>query len=67
MVATTRVDIPRSDVVGSLLRPAYLRDARRALREGKLSATELRTVEDRAVLEDQPVGHRHHFLEKRLV
>ena len=41
----------RSDVVGSLLRPDYLRQARRAAREGTLSAGELRAVEDRAVSE----------------
>ena len=41
----------RSDVVGSLLRPPYLRDARRAAREGTLDATALRAVEDRAVSE----------------
>lgn len=41
----------RSDVVGSLLRPAYLRDARREAREGRLGAAELRAVEDRAVRE----------------
>jgi hypothetical protein len=28
MAANTRVDIARSDIVGSLLRPAYLREAR---------------------------------------
>jgi 5-methyltetrahydropteroyltriglutamate--homocysteine methyltransferase len=43
--------IPRSDVVGSLLRPPYLRDARRAAREGALDAAALRAVEDRAVRE----------------
>ena len=43
--------IARSDVVGSLLRPDYLRQARRAVREGTLGADELRGVEDRAVRE----------------
>ena len=43
--------IARSDVVGSLLRPEYLRQARRAVREGILRADELRVVEDRAVRE----------------
>jgi 5-methyltetrahydropteroyltriglutamate--homocysteine methyltransferase len=43
--------IARSDVVGSLLRPDYLRQARRAAREGTLSADALRAVEDRAVSE----------------
>jgi 5-methyltetrahydropteroyltriglutamate--homocysteine methyltransferase len=41
----------RADVVGSLLRPQFLRDARRAAREGRLSAADLHPVEDRAVLE----------------
>ena len=39
----------RSDVVGSLLRPDYLREARKAARDGRLTAAELRVVEDRAV------------------
>ena len=43
--------VSRADVVGSLLRPDYLREARKAAREGRLSAAELRTVEDRAVRE----------------
>jgi 5-methyltetrahydropteroyltriglutamate--homocysteine methyltransferase len=41
--------IARSDVVGSLLRPEYLRQARQAVREGTLGADALRAVEDRAV------------------
>ena len=40
---------PRSDVVGSLLRPAYLREARKAVREGRMRPAELGTIEDRAV------------------
>ena len=43
--------IARADVVGSLLRPAYLRQARQAAREGTLGAEALRAVEDRAVRE----------------
>lgn len=43
--------VARSDVVGSLLRPEYLRQARRAAREGTLPPGELRVVEDRAVRE----------------
>jgi len=39
----------RSDVVGSLLRPAYLKEARQHCDEGKIGADELRAVEDRAV------------------
>src|SRR5215471_4597888 len=48
---TTHTHSARSDVVGSLLRPAYLREVRQGVREGRVSAAELRTVEDRAVLE----------------
>src|SRR5215813_10227747 len=44
-------DIARSDVVGSLLRPDYLRQARRAVREGTMRPDELRLIEDRAVRE----------------
>jgi 5-methyltetrahydropteroyltriglutamate--homocysteine methyltransferase len=43
--------VARSDVVGSLLRPAALRDARRGAREGTVSAEALRAAEDRAVRE----------------
>jgi 5-methyltetrahydropteroyltriglutamate--homocysteine methyltransferase len=39
----------RSDVVGSLLRPAYLVEARAAREAGRLSALEFKRVEDRAV------------------
>jgi 5-methyltetrahydropteroyltriglutamate--homocysteine methyltransferase len=42
------VDI-RSDVVGSLLRPAYLLDAREALEAERLPAPEFKRIEDRAV------------------
>jgi hypothetical protein len=43
--------VSRSDVVGSLLRPDYLREARKAAREGALAADALGVVEDRAVRE----------------
>ena len=39
----------RTDVVGSLLRPAYLIEARKRLEEGKITGDELRATEDRAV------------------
>ena len=39
----------RSDVVGSLLRPAYLVSARDAFDAGRLAAAEFKRVEDRAV------------------
>jgi 5-methyltetrahydropteroyltriglutamate--homocysteine methyltransferase len=47
-VATTTV---RADVVGSLLRPEYLREARDVARTGSLDAGELHGLEDNAVLE----------------
>jgi 5-methyltetrahydropteroyltriglutamate--homocysteine methyltransferase len=40
---------PRSDTVGSLLRPAALVEAREALAAGRLGAAEFKGVEDRAV------------------
>lgn len=43
--------IARADVVGSLLRPAYLLEARKAWREGNLGDAEMRAAEDRAVTE----------------
>jgi 5-methyltetrahydropteroyltriglutamate--homocysteine methyltransferase len=43
--------IARADVVGSLLRPAWLLEARNAWREGKLGDAELTAIEDRAVVE----------------
>jgi 5-methyltetrahydropteroyltriglutamate--homocysteine methyltransferase len=51
MSTNTRVAVARSDVVGSLLRPDYLRAARQGAREGKVSEADLRAVEDRAVRE----------------
>jgi 5-methyltetrahydropteroyltriglutamate--homocysteine methyltransferase len=39
----------RSDVVGSLLRPPYLAQAREALAAGRLAPAEFKRVEDRAV------------------
>jgi 5-methyltetrahydropteroyltriglutamate--homocysteine methyltransferase len=41
--------IPRSDVVGSLLRPDYLRTAQAQLERGELTPAAYKTVEDRAV------------------
>jgi 5-methyltetrahydropteroyltriglutamate--homocysteine methyltransferase len=43
--------IARADVVGSLLRPQYLLDARKSWREGRVSDAEVRAAEDRAVAE----------------
>ncbi len=41
----------RCDVVGSFLRPAELKEARAKFAEGKLTAEELRAVEDRLITE----------------
>ena len=41
----------RSDVIGSLLRPTYLKEARRQRAEGAISAVEFKAIEDRAVNE----------------
>lgn len=49
MTVHTGATIARSDVVGSLLRPVYLREARQGVREGRVSAADLRVAEDRAV------------------
>ena len=40
---------PRSDVIGSLLRPGYLLDARAQHERGALTAAEFKRIEDRAV------------------
>ena len=40
----------RADHVGSLLRPAEVKEARSAYQEGRLELAELRAVEDRAIL-----------------
>ena len=41
----------RTDVVGSLLRPVYLREARQKLDEGKLAAEAFQKLEDQSVAE----------------
>lgn len=41
--------IPRSDTVGSLLRPSYLRDAQGKLERNELTPAQYKQVEDRAV------------------
>ena len=47
MTLMTRTKPPfRADQVGSLLRPAKLREARQKWKDGKLSAKELRAIED---------------------
>jgi hypothetical protein len=39
----------RAEVIGSMLRPSYLKDARAAFEQGELSAQDFRRLEDRAV------------------
>ena len=39
----------RNDVVGSLLRPTKLKDARNQYDEGKLTIEQLREIEDQAI------------------
>jgi 5-methyltetrahydropteroyltriglutamate--homocysteine methyltransferase len=51
MAAQAHSNIARSDVVGSLLRPTYLREARQGVRQGRVSEAELQAAEDRAVRE----------------
>ena len=41
----------RAETVGSLLRPPYLYEARQKARDGQISESELRSVEDQAILE----------------
>ena len=41
----------RYDIVGSFLRPSYLRQARAAFERGQLSAEELKATEDKAILD----------------
>ncbi len=43
----------RADVVGSFLRPAELKEAKAKFAEDKISADDLRTVEDRLSLSPQ--------------
>ena len=50
-MATRTATAVRADVVGSLLRPEYLREARAAALAGTIDDGELRAAEDRAVLE----------------
>ena len=51
MATKTATTVVRADVVGSLLRPEYLRETRDAARAGTMSPDEVRAAEDRAVLE----------------
>ncbi len=51
MSTRTATTMVRADVVGSLLRPEYLREAREAARAGTIGADELHAAEDKAVLE----------------
>jgi 5-methyltetrahydropteroyltriglutamate--homocysteine methyltransferase len=46
---TTQTAVYRSEVVGSLLRPTELVEARRALRSGRMAPEDYRAIEDRTV------------------
>lgn len=48
----------RSDVVGSLLRPSYLKDARERYEKGQISHSEFKSLEDRAVDEAVELQNR---------
>ena len=39
----------RAEVVGSMLRPAYLKEARAALGAGQMTIQQFKRIEDRAV------------------
>src|SRR5260370_33659487 len=41
--------IYRAEAIGSLLRPAYLRDARKSLRSKEITTAQFKKIEDRAV------------------
>ncbi len=51
LLGCSEAHVYRSDVVGSLLRPGYLRDARERHEKGELTEAEFKQVEDRAVNE----------------
>ncbi|MGA8152074.1 MAG: cobalamin-independent methionine synthase II family protein [Terriglobales bacterium] len=51
LLGCTEAYVYRSDVVGSLLRPDYLKEARERHEQGKLTEAEFKQVEDRAVNE----------------
>jgi 5-methyltetrahydropteroyltriglutamate--homocysteine methyltransferase len=51
MTANTHGDVARAEVVGSLLRPAYLHAVRQGAREGRVGDAARHEAEDRAVLE----------------
>lgn len=47
----TELNRIRTDVIGSMLRPAYLKEARRKFDNGEMAADEFHHIEDRAVRE----------------
>jgi len=50
-----------ADVIGSLLRPRYLSEARAALADGRISNEEFKRIEDRAV---EVLGSSHNICEQ---
>ena len=57
MASPTRTTTLRSDVVGSLLRPAWLKSARARRAEGAIGPAEFKRIEDRAVAEALALQH----------
>ena len=51
MSATSNTAVPRAEVIGSMLRPGYLLDARVAVEAGEIGRPEFKRIEDRAVSE----------------
>ena len=43
------MEVVRAEVIGSLLRPAWLKEARTALQDGRLSPARIKWIEDRAI------------------
>ena len=52
------IDSYKADVIGSMLRPQYLLDAHELFRKGKITYSQLKIVEDRAVKEAVAIQER---------
>ncbi len=59
MEATMSKPIIHADIVGSFLRPASVHDARRAFDRAEIDATQLRAIEDKAIIE--VIGLQEHL------
>ena len=47
--AREEIDVFRAEVVGSMLRPSYLQEARAAFQAGQMTLPQFKRIEDRAV------------------